>query len=59
MHKVSITLYITRLNLSLLSISMSLLTWHPYPPSFTNIGWWCSITGSEAKGSLCTVPVAF
>ena len=38
---------------SYLSLYFNLASVHS---SVTNIGLWCSITGAETKGTLCTVP---
>ena len=53
----NIILNITKIpSSSYISLSFNLASVHT---SVTNIGWWCSITGAETKGTLCTVPMDF
>ena len=40
-----------------LSLYLSILTWPFSPPSMTNIRWWCSVPGSQAKDTLSSIPM--
>ena len=41
-----------------LSLSLSLLTWPPLPPSIPNIRWWFSLPGALSKATLGAVPIS-